>query len=74
MRIDVRLKIPRDKEGRPFRHVSQTGWRELLKSDAAVIADPGEAGYRDLALSRQIKPSVANYAIKRTLHGLGILP
>ncbi len=73
-RIDVRLKIPRDKTGRPFRHVTQTGWRELLQTEASVLADPGEAGYHDLLLSRRIRPSVVKYVLKRVLHGLRILP
>ena len=73
-RIDIRNSIPRDKEGRPFRHVKEKEWKELLRFRDDLIEDPGPEGYPDLPLRRNIKEKFVTRIIKTVLHGTGILP
>ncbi len=73
-RIDIRNSIPKDKEGRPFKHVSEKNWRELLRSRSELIEDPGISGYNKLPLRRDIREKPLNRIVKAVLHGTGMLP
>lgn len=73
-RLDVRNKIPRDKAGRPFRHVTQKKWTELLRKRADLVEDRGYAQYAALPLRRDIMERPMTRLAKRLLHGTGILP
>jgi hypothetical protein len=73
-RLDVRNKIPRDKEGRPFRHITQTKWTELLRKRADLVEDRGYEQYKALPLRRDIQEKPLDRLVKRVLHGTGILP
>jgi hypothetical protein len=53
--LDIRLAIPRDGEGRPFRHVTEKNWQELLAHRADVVLDNGEETYASLRLRRPVK-------------------
>ncbi len=73
-RIDIRNSIPKDKEGRPFRHVKEKNWKELLRSRSELIEDPGIDGYAALPLRRNIKEKFSTRVVKTVLHGTGLLP
>lgn len=73
-RLDIRNSIPKDKEGRPFRHVKQTDWHELLRTRSSLVLDVGEAAYAALPVRREIKEKPLDLIVKKVLHGSGIYP
>lgn len=73
-RIDARKAIPRDKRGKPFKHVQQDHWTEALESLDKVRYDDGSVDLRAVPLRMEIAPRGAKYWARRLLHGTGILP
>lgn len=73
-RLDIRNRIPRDKEGKPFKHVKEKDWEELLRRKEDLVPDEGYEQYRKLPMRRSLKESLPRHVIKRLLHGLMILP
>lgn len=49
-RLDLRNAIPRDRRGKPFRHVTQTHWRELLRRSEEVLTDGPAVDYESVPL------------------------
>jgi glycosyltransferase involved in cell wall biosynthesis len=66
-RLDIRLAIPRDSEGRPFRHVTEKKWQELLAHRADVVLDNGKETYASLRLRRPVKEAPLRALRKRLL-------
>ncbi len=73
-RLDIRNKIPRDKEGRPFRHIKETRWEEALRSRSELVEDKGYEQYLSLPLRRPIQEKASTVLLKRFLHGTGLVP
>jgi hypothetical protein len=73
-RLDIRNKIPKDAEGRPFRHVKETRWEQLLKDRNDLVLDAGVEQYRSLPMQRSLREPFLEHIAKRFLHGTGILP
>ena len=73
-RLDIRNKIPKDAEGRPFRHVKETDWHQLLKSRDELLLDAGVEQYKTLPLQRKLREPFLEHAVKRILHGMRIWP
>lgn len=73
-RLDVRNRIPRDTQGRPFRHVKETDWHELLKPRDTLVMDGGVEQYRNFPMRRNLVEPFATRLAKGFLHGTGILP
>ncbi|MFP3959901.1 MAG: glycosyltransferase family 2 protein [Spirochaetaceae bacterium] len=80
-RLDLRNAVPKDKQGKPFRHIRQTHWQELLVPRSDAIPDQGRETYD--ALPARIKSEkvgrggVGNNllrALRFALHALRILP
>jgi hypothetical protein len=73
-RIEARKRIPRDKRGKPFRHVQQAEWQEALGRRADLTLDDGGLDLRSVPLRRPVGERGPSYWARRLLHGTGILP
>jgi glycosyltransferase involved in cell wall biosynthesis len=73
-RLDIRNAIPRDVSGRPFRHITETRWEELLGSRDEFVLDKGAATYAALPLRRPIKDNALKALHKRVLRLLPWTP
>lgn len=80
-RLDLRNAVPRDPRGKPFRHIRQTHWRELLVPRAEAVPDRGEPTYLRIPLKDKTQRTGVRRAAKRladfcvrTLHAVRILP
>lgn len=76
-RLDVRNAVPRDKRGKPFKHVQQKNWKELLVPRCDVVLDEGPETYRRMPVRAWDAPSMpakAKRALEFLLHALRILP
>lgn len=73
-RLDIRNRIPRNSQGRPFPHVKEKDWRELLKTRDSLVRDGGIEQYRKLPMRRNLKEPFAKRILKGFFHGTGILP
>ncbi len=73
-RLDIRNKIPKDAEGRPFRHVKETDWHQLLRARSELLPDAGVEQYKTLPLQRTLREPFLEHAVKRILHGMRIWP
>jgi glycosyltransferase involved in cell wall biosynthesis len=80
-RLDLRNAVPRDKQGKPFRHIRETHWRELLVPRDTVVLDEGRKTYEALpvriksqkrGLSGVLQKAVAG--VRFVLHAARILP
>jgi glycosyltransferase involved in cell wall biosynthesis len=66
-RLDIRHAIPKDSEGRPFRHVTEKKWEELLAHRADVVLDEGPETYTRLRLRRPVSEAPIRAARKRLM-------
>lgn len=76
-RLDVRNAVPRDKRGKPFRHINQTDWRELLARENELVLDEGAETYRRLPLRAWDEPGLlarVKRKIEFLLHWARVLP
>lgn len=73
-RIDARKAIPRDKRGKPFKHVQHSTWEEALYDRQNTRLDDGSIDLHQVPLKRSLMPAKPQYLLRRALHGLGILP
>lgn len=73
-RLDVRNAVPRDDQGRPFKHIRQTRWEELLVDRAEMVPDEGRSTYEALPIRSAIKEKLSRRIVKTVMHGLGIWP
>ena len=73
-RLDVRNAVPRDREGRPFKHVRQSHWEDLVVSRSDVVLDEGRITYDALPQRSKIKERLPKRIIKTVLHGLRVWP
>jgi hypothetical protein len=73
-RLDIRNSIPKDREGKPFRHVKQKNWQELLRPRSELVRDNGYDQYIKLPLRRPIKEKTSRVLYKRLIHGMGLVP
>jgi hypothetical protein len=80
-RLDLRNAVPRDRQGKPFRHIRQTHWSELLVPRSEAVLDQGRKTYDELpARIKSAKRGLQGlgYGIVRgirfALHALRILP
>ena len=76
-RLDVRNAVPRDKRGKPFRHIRQSNWKELLVPRSEAVLDEGLATYERIPAKAWDEPN-ALVKLKRrveyALHAAGLLP
>lgn len=63
-RLDVRTALPSDGRRQPFKHVTQTHWREVLRDPDTVLRDTDLADFRELPLSGGRRQGVARKAVK----------
>jgi glycosyltransferase involved in cell wall biosynthesis len=80
-RLDLRNAVPKDRQGKPFRHIRQTHWTELLVPRSEAVLDQGRKTYDELpARIKSAKRGLQalGYGIVRgirfALHALRILP
>jgi glycosyltransferase involved in cell wall biosynthesis len=73
-RLSVRRAIPKDSSGAPFRHVTESNWREMLYSRQDCVLDQGAATYKSLPIDKSVRDSLPSYLRKRLFHALGIYP
>ncbi len=73
-RLDVRNAIPRDETGRPFKHIRQTKWQELLVSRDKSVLDQGRKTYEALPQRSAIQERWTKRVVKRFMHGMGLWP
>jgi hypothetical protein len=66
-RLDIRNSIPKDSAGRPFRHISEKHWEELLGPRSDLVLDKGPDTYAALPLMRPIRDDVLKALRKRLL-------
>jgi glycosyltransferase involved in cell wall biosynthesis len=70
-RLDLRNSIPKDKRGKPFRHISARNWREVLGSDESLLCDDGSVDVRTIPLRSRTGLSPIRYAFRRIWYGIG---
>lgn len=80
-RLDLRNAVPKDKQGKPFRHIRQTDWRELLTKRSDTVLDEGEATYAAIPIRDKTKKRGVRSVGRRLrrwgevlLHGARVLP
>lgn len=73
-RLELRHAVPKDQRGKPFRHVTETHWRETLIPRSELLYDDGTFDFTELPLKRSFLPSPPARAWQRILYGLRILP
>ena len=73
-RLDARHAVPKDKRGKPFRHVKETHWKETLVTRSDLICDDGSVDFSTLPLKRSFVPGPIVQAWQKFLYGLRILP
>jgi hypothetical protein len=73
-RIDARLSIPRDKRGKPFKHIRNNNWREALYDPETLECDDGTVDLRRVPLRDSVPVYGWRYWTRRVLHGVGLLP
>jgi len=71
-RLDIRNKIPRDKEGRPFRHVNEARWEEALRKRSELVEDRGYDQYLSLPIYRNMQQKTLNRIKNKLLYDLGL--
>lgn len=76
-RLDVRNAVPRDRRGKPFRHIRVSDWTELLVPRSEAVLDEGDPTY-DRIPTRIWDQPTGLVKFKRRLelwlHALRILP
>lgn len=72
-RLDLRNAIPRDKRGKPFRHVTEKNWEELLLTSDKVIRDDPKK-YNSIPTYGNFREPFLKRVIKTLLHLLKIWP
>jgi hypothetical protein len=73
-RLDVRNAIPRDKRGKPFKHVTQAHWRDVLVPRAQLRKDDGTVDLKTTPICNEKTLPRFSYLKKRILHGVGYYP
>ena len=73
-RLDVRNAVPRDRQGRPFKHIRHTRWEELLVDRAETVLDEGRSTYDALPERSKVEERLFKRIVKTVLHGLRIWP
>jgi hypothetical protein len=76
-RLDVRNAVPRDKHGKPFRHVRHTHWKQLLVPREEAVLDQGRETYEAIPTRVWDEPKglvKLKRSAERKLHALHILP
>jgi hypothetical protein len=74
-RLDSRNSIPKDERGKPFRHVTQTRWQELLANRNELVLDTGSYDlYTSLEVWKRPDMKPLKRIKKYILHRLKIYP
>lgn len=76
-RLDIRNAVPRDKRGKPFKHIQETHWKELLRPRSELVTDDGRETYKRIPIRVWDQPGLIGRMKRRvefTLHALRILP
>lgn len=76
-RLDVRNAVPRDKRGKPFKHITQTHWKELLVPRSELVLDRGRGTYETIPIRVWDEPNLVARMKRRVefiLHALRIFP
>lgn len=71
-RLDDRNKIIRDKQGKPFKHVTEKNWQELLRDPSALLFDDGSIDYDALPMKREFLEKPLLRFAKIIFYGLHI--
>jgi glycosyltransferase involved in cell wall biosynthesis len=80
-RLDLRNSVPKDPSGKPFRHIKETDWREVLVPRSEAVLDKGQETYHRIPIRDKTRRSgvarivqrVAEH-VRRILHAVRILP
>ena len=73
-RLEARRAVPKDKRGKPFRHVTEKHWTETLAPRSALRCDDGTVDLHLVPLKRDFLPPRHVRAWRKLLYGLRILP
>lgn len=76
-RLDVRNAVPRDRRGKPFRHITQTNWKELLVPRSETALDEGDHIYSQIPTRVWDAPGILARVKRRgefLLHAVRLLP
>lgn len=80
-RLDLRNAVPKDPSGKPFRHIREQNWRELLVPRSEAVLDCGAETYRRLPVREKSSSAAPGGLIRRigaairfVLHAVRILP
>jgi len=73
-RLELRHAVPKDKRGKPFRHVTENHWRETLVPRRELLYDDENVDFSRLPLKRSFLPGPITQAWMKLLYGLRVLP
>lgn len=73
-RLEMRHAVPKDERGKPFRHVTETDWRETLLPREETYYDDGHFDFSSMPVKRAVTLSPLARRWQQLLYGLRILP
>jgi|GEM_PF-2693958 len=74
-RLDLRNSIPKDHQGKPFRHVKQKNWQELVTEREKLVLDTGNHEvYDSLKIKKRPIKKPLKHIKNYILHRLKIYP
>jgi hypothetical protein len=73
-RLALRHAVPKDGRGKPFRHVTETDWRETLVPSSDTIRDDGSVNLGEIPLRKSFEMPKLKELWYRFLYASGILP
>jgi len=80
-RLELRNSVPKDPTGKPFRHITQTNWTELLLPRDQAVLDEGPKTYKNIPVRDKTRKTGWKRLLQRAdsqlrfiLHAVRILP